>query len=222
MSDVNYTKRNWENSPSTNTPISAENLGAMDQGISDCAAAINSNNTDITNLKNNLKANNNDFVFDYDGTDYGYKIGNTFHPFKKPTGTKSITANGTYDVTDYASANVNISGIVTTGTLVATFPIYDPGAGQERSFVFTASSAGLYLAVGINSAANNPDMLIRTFTMSTTGTQKANAAGSVQGGQRSCYQRICIAQLSVGQTITGSAQHPVTWGFTTMMVFKIG
>lgn len=41
MNEVSYTKVNWADSPSTSTPISAANLGAMDTGISDCAAAVN-------------------------------------------------------------------------------------------------------------------------------------------------------------------------------------
>ena len=47
MSDVNYTRINWEDKPSTATPINAENLNKMDKGISDCVTEVNS-------LKNSL------------------------------------------------------------------------------------------------------------------------------------------------------------------------
>lgn len=41
MPDVSYSRVNWEDSPSTNTPINAANLNVMDKGISDCATEIN-------------------------------------------------------------------------------------------------------------------------------------------------------------------------------------
>lgn len=41
MNEVTYTKVNWADSPSTSTPISAANLGKMDQGVKDCATAVN-------------------------------------------------------------------------------------------------------------------------------------------------------------------------------------
>lgn len=34
----------------------------------------------------------------------------------EPTGTKQISENGTYDVTEYAQASVNVPGIIPTGT----------------------------------------------------------------------------------------------------------
>ena len=48
-----YTKTNWENSPSTNTPISDTNLNKIEQGIYDCSLI-----TDTVGDVNNLKTDN--------------------------------------------------------------------------------------------------------------------------------------------------------------------
>ena len=55
-----YTRVNWEDLPSTNTPINATNLNKMDEGIKDLE-------NDITNLENNI-TNNYVKKTRYDGT----------------------------------------------------------------------------------------------------------------------------------------------------------
>ena len=50
-----YTRVNWENLPSTNTPVNATNLNKMDAGIKDLDNGQTSLQTQINNLPKNVK-----------------------------------------------------------------------------------------------------------------------------------------------------------------------
>ena len=52
--DVTYARINWEDTPSTKTPINASNLNKMDKGIDECASAINKLNETTSELNTNL------------------------------------------------------------------------------------------------------------------------------------------------------------------------
>ena len=62
---VNYTRINWEDSPSTQTPLNAENLNAMDSAIDELASAVNNLDgvtDDIEELQTDVGAIKNDFA----------------------------------------------------------------------------------------------------------------------------------------------------------------
>lgn len=112
-----YNKINWQNSPSTSTPINAMNLGKMDKGIDDITKALTDNNVS--------------FNFGYDGTDYGYyKNGESIlTPFRS-------RHTGTYKPTSRASNND--MGLYHTNRYVDTTSI--PNANSET---YTVNSNGL-------------------------------------------------------------------------------
>lgn len=134
MNDVLYTKSNWENFPSTNTPFYADRLNNMDKGINDCANRADAS-IPIDNILNAEDAESatlrDNYV--YDAID--------MKPFATRIGTNKINGNKN----NYTIKNDSADYLIPLGnyTLVKVADISPQTSGSEvveSSITFNATS----------------------------------------------------------------------------------
>ena len=79
---MSYTPTNWQNTPSTQTPLSAENLNKMEQGIADAVAGVDAlQGLNYAPIPVTLVADmtDHDKIYVYLGSEAGYQNGHWYY-----------------------------------------------------------------------------------------------------------------------------------------------
>jgi hypothetical protein len=222
---INYIKKAFKNYPDTTTRISAENLNHLDDGIYDLDQAAGQLN-DLVKTKADksmlIAEDNLEFKFSKQGSNYGYlNASGNFVPFKNPTGSKSITANGIYNIADYASAIVNVS-CDNQASGVFNGPLDDNGDGQDITYTYTATQDGYYCMIGFSYRAGD-GAGTDVYPASTTGIMVNQGILGSGNDIRYCTMRIAFVRLKKNQTVSMTIPSPGgPWPLRTIKVWLVG
>lgn len=134
----------------------------------------------------------------------------TIQTYVRPQGTKSITTNGTTDVTAYASVNVNVSS--EEPTLQSKTATYTPSTSQQTDTITADSGYDGLSSVGITVNA------IQTETKSATPSESAQTITPSSGKYLTEVSVGAISSTYVGSGITQRSSSDLTASGATVTV----